>query len=237
VSGIDRSGPPAPYQPPLHIDVVNVSKVTTDRVVAFWVEAVRQQLVEASKDWGITPPGMALCDRSTYVPSQEGSIITIADDDGDPEAAGFHTPWGGIVDIHDSISPSRTLSHEALEMLCNLMLDRWIFGPKQLYYAVELGDPVQRSSYFAKVELFGESSEVELSNYVLPQWFEPKATHGPYDRLHIVPNAFTIAPGGYQVAQTERGEVVFLAHADGAHFPARKLKPSSRTNRIVQRAG
>jgi hypothetical protein len=224
------------YRAPSHIAVVNAATKIHDREVAFWVEAVAKQVLEVAAVWNLPPPGVALYSSDVTIPSALGSIIVVADNDGDPETAGYHTPMGGIVDISQSQVPSRTLSHEVLEMLANLMLDRWLPGPTGRRYAVELCDPVQRESYTVPVHLWGVQSEVPVSNWVTPAWFD---AHGapPFDRLDRLDAPFALAPGGYAIARdTATSEVVFLAHPQGAAFGARKFR-GSRTRRIVERFG
>jgi hypothetical protein len=224
------------YRAPLHLAVVNRSTIAPDIDVAFWTEAVRIQLRDAAAAWGLEPPGMALYAPGMDVSHAEGMVISIVDDDGDDEAAGYHTPIGGVVDMGQASSPSRTLSHEALEMLCNARLDRWLLGPGGREYAVELCDAVQRQGYGIEVEMFGETRHVEVSNFILPSWFNGSwfagNAPGPYDFLGRLQAPYELAPGGYAIAR-EDGEIIFLAHKLGAFMNPTKLRPTSRTARVV----
>lgn len=224
------------YQPPAHLQIVLTGRAATNREVAFWAEAVKIQLREhAAPAWGLAPPGVSVCTADAFIPSAEGMILVVADDDGDDEAAGWHNPLGGIVDLHQSGSPSRTLSHEALEMLGNWAINRWSSPDRRgRRHALEICDAVQRTSYTIRVTLFGETRDVEVSDFVLPEWFV-LGSPGPFSYMGAVGAPFEIAPGGYSIA-LDGEDVVYLAHPDGADFPARKVSPKSRTSRILRRA-
>jgi hypothetical protein len=235
----------APYVAPLHFAVVRYGKLAGNRDVAFWAEAVRLQLIDAAKVWGLAPPGMAVYDArssdSTLPLASTTVHIGIVDDDGDDEAAGFHSLMGGepygLVDLHQSDEPSTVLSHEALELLGNAQLDRWVPGPGGLEYAVELGDPVQRDSYAVEVEVMGEKRDVEVSNFVFPSWFGLKNAAelddaGQTNMLGKL-DPFELAEGGYQIASDDDGRIVYLAHKRGAAMPPSKARPTSRTARLI----
>jgi hypothetical protein len=233
------------YTPPPHLSIVRTGRLAGDRDVAFWVDAVRKQLQEhVAPAWGMPPPGVFLYDIDQFTPASEGAVIAIVDDDGNDDAAGLHSALGnvpfGLVDLHQAAVPSRTFSHEALELWANAMLDRWIPGPSGLEYAVELCDAVQREQYTIDVELFGEERAVIVSDFVLPAWFQQPdqllacsyldPNRHPADRLRPHANA----PGGYSIARNPDGEVVYLAHRAGAFMEPRKLSRYSRTARLIR---
>jgi hypothetical protein len=234
------------YAPPVHLSIVRVGKLAGDRDVAFWVEAVRKQLQEhVAPAWGMPPPGVFLYDAEQFTPVVEGSVIAVVDDDGDDDAAGFHSILAGIpfglVDLKQARLPSRTLSHEALELFANAMLDRWVMGPNGLEYAVELCDAVQRDSYPVEVTMFGETRMDYVSDFLLPAWFDRQdkllacsyldPTRGPAERLR----PFGLAPGGYAIARNGSGEVVYLAHPFGARMEPAKVSKHSRTARLIRK--
>lgn len=228
-----------PYVAPVHLAIVRFGKLANDREVDFWVEAVRTQLREhVAPAWGLPPPGVFAYAKQAYVDQgRDACVVAVVDDEGDDEAAGFHTMFGsvpyGFVDLHQSgDEPSVVLSHEAIEMFANAYLDRWAPGPAALDYAVELCDAVQRDNYAVPVEMFGERRDVAVSDFVLPAWFNPTASP-PYrqaaDQATLAP--FTNAFGGYSIAKDSLGRVVYLSHPGGAIMAARKLK--GRTGRLI----
>lgn len=229
----------SPYRAPLHLGVVLTSKRVDMRTVAFWTAAVEAQLREAAAAWDLVAPGIQVYTPETFIPVAEGMLIVIADDDGNDDAAGYHTPLGGIVDLGQSRVPSRTLSHEALEMFGNWALDRWSEpDTKGRTHALELCDAVQRVSYQIPVEMYGERRSVEVADFVFPQWFRPSASSGmPFSRCGAVTSPFEIAPGGYSIAMEEDGGIVYLAHPEGMAVGASKVSKRSRTTRIVERFG
>lgn len=233
------------YIAPKHLAIVRTGKLAGDREVAFWVEAVRTQLRDhAAPAWGLPAPGVFLYDADTFVPADGGVVIAIVDDDGNDDAAGFHSALGDVpfalVDLHQSAIPSRTLSHEALEIWGNAMLDRWVPNPNGLEYAVELGDPVQRSGYTIDVNMFGDTAPVVVSDFVTPQWFglgDKLSFPGGCNFLRTIDTAFTIASDGYAIARRGNGELVFLAPPDGAFMNPGKARKFSRTRRLIACGG
>jgi hypothetical protein len=177
-------------------------------------------------------PGVFFYSRRQDIPREEGMLIAVVDDDGDDEAAGYHNLLGGVVDMGQSRFPSRTLDHEALEILRNWRLDEWAPGPGGRRYAMELADPVQRDSYEVEVTILDETRRVVLSNWVTPAWFG--LASGPVDYLGRLTDPFSLAPGGYAIAQEADGEIVFLAHLEGAAMPASRF--GSRTRWLLERA-
>lgn len=227
------------YRAPPHLGVVLTSKRIDYREAAFWTEAVRIQLRDhVAGPWGLPAPGVQLYTPDTFVPVAEGMLIVIADDDGNDDTAGYHTPLGGLVDVGQSRVPSRTLSHEALEMYGNWALDRWR-GPdaRGRLHAMELCDAVQRVGYPVAVDLYGERRSVEVADFIYPQWFD---RDWPSDRLShcgAVSAPFEIAPGGYSIA-LDGDDVVYLAHPEaGMNVGRSKVSKRSRTTRIVERFG
>lgn len=223
------------YQPPDHIAVVNLSGVS-QQTVAFWVEAVRAQLLEASQSWKLPAPGVFLYGPESTIARSEGAAIVIVDHLVDLGMSGFHNALGGVVGIEESgATPDKTLSHEALELWGNLNMDRWVEGPDGLFYALELCDAVEWDSYVTQVKLFNRMEEVSLCNYLLPAWFAPGAPE-PYDRMGLVGRPFGLRPGAYQIAKNKDGEMVPLRFAATRTPPPPGL-PTSRRTRIAKRIG
>lgn len=222
---------------PLHIAVLNHSNKISDEDVAFHVEAVRLQMLEhIAPAWDQKPPGLMYYGHADYLRTDQAAILAYVNDDGNADSAGYHTEIGGLVyglvDVHQSRIPSVTLSHEAGEMYANARLNRMVPGPKNRRYYVELMDPVQRQTYKITVTLFGETRQVDVADFVYPSWFGLQNPDGSTKRSHTDQelDPFEVAPGGYQIALEDDGEVVFLSTGD---FAMRQSK-HSRTSRIIQ---
>lgn len=199
-------------EPLNHIVVVNHALRASNEDVAFWAEACRLQLKEVAAAWGLPAPGVFFIGPRAEVPSGEAAVIGVVDNDANASSAGYHSVVGrlafGLVDMGDSAIPSRTMSHEAIEMLVNPWLDRWVPGPEDRLYAVEACDPVQRSDYTIATTVLGITRDVVVSNWVTPAWFGlEKGTR--MDRLTRLLSPWSLELGGYQIAQ-EDGHLVHL---------------------------
>jgi hypothetical protein len=96
--------------------------------------------------------------------------------------------------LQDGVSISSVISHEFLEMLGDLMADQVAKGPNNVIYALEDCDAVEQESY--KID------GIEVSNFVTPSWFDPKAPAGTqFDFLGNVKQPFHIDAGGYMPVQ------------------------------------
>jgi hypothetical protein len=206
--------------------------------VAFWTEACRIQMEKhVAPSWGdfAAPPGVFFYGTAAAIPNDQAAIVGIFSDAFNPEAAGYHAAVGdlviGAVDLSRSSNPARTLSHECCEIFRNAWLDAWVPGPTAgRDYAAELCDPVQRTSYFITADIMGETIDVEVGDFLLPAWFDPKKDE-PRTWCRAVGKAFQIAPGGYQVAR-EGDNVVYLPARGEAIGRATIDRPLSRTKLI-----
>lgn len=87
---------------------------------------------------------------------------------------------------------SATLSHEAAEVLGDPNCNRWRDTGRGFAVAEELSDPVEADGY--------EIDGVRVSNFVLPEWFDPVASPGErFDYLGRCQRPFSMTPGGYWV--------------------------------------
>ena len=218
---------------PAHIAIVNHSRTASSADVAFWTEAARIQLQDVARVWGIDPPGVFFYGPSTEIPPVEAGVIGIVDDDANATSAGYHSVVGrlvfGLVDLGQALIPSRTLSHEVIEMVVNPRLDWWVSGPQGLLLAVEACDPVQRSEYKIPVDVLGMRREVVVSNFVTPSWFGLR-TSTMLDWLGNVPAPWTVEFGGYVIAQQD-GKITHL----GDRVAAARKTELSRTWRTTYR--
>jgi hypothetical protein len=192
--------------------------------------------------WGAPPPGVFFYGDVPHLPKDNPAFLGVVNDDGNADSAGYHSVLAGmiygLVDMGQSRSPSRTLSHEALEMYGNPYLSRKIMGPRNRWYYAELNDPVQRRQYEIEVTLMGTARKVAVSDFVLPAWFDLPNADSSTARTYLGKTGaeedldkFEVAPGGYQITEEADGEVLYLAQ--GAATMNRSQH--GRTNRIVQR--
>jgi hypothetical protein len=230
------------YAAPLHFACQNYSTLVDDSSVADWVEACRKQLVEhVCPLWGLLPPGAALYPRGPNVfPDGTALQILFVDDDGDDTAAGEHGYAGvpfALVDVHDSARPSVVCSHEMIETTVNQYLDRWspdITKKGHRYnYPLEPGDPVQETSYPMPVALPGSLGHVnvDVSNFVLPSWFEPASPDSHFDFMGLLHSPLEIAPGGYAAPMVD-GVMQFESNGL-VRLSRRKLSQWGRLSRLM----
>lgn len=101
-------------------------------------------------------------------------------------------------------------SHEADEMVGDLLANAWIDGPlvdpsthhSYDQTAEELADAVQESAYQVTVN----GQQVDASNFLYPAWFNPRAKQGPYDHMGVLKAPLTLAPGGYAIVRDSQAE-------------------------------
>lgn len=228
---------PAKHFIPKHIAVLNHTSLMKDYDAAFHVEAARIQLRDhIAPAWDQEAPGLMFYGTAERLKNDEAALLAYVTDDGNADSAGYHSAIGnlvyGLVDVQQSRRPSVTLSHEAGEMYGNAYLNRLVPGPKNRLYYVELMDPCQRQIYNISVTLFGITRNVEVSDFVFPAWFGFTNPDGSNKMTYLGQSLkeFETAPGGYQIAQEQDGEIVFLSQGE---FGARHSK-HSRTSRIIQ---
>lgn len=225
-----------------HIGVVNYSKVK-DSDVALWTEAVRLQVERHFNPIWRMSAGVFFYDGSQTIPTSEAALVAIVDNDGNDDAAGSHSRLGGLVyglvDAGQSSEPSRTLSHEVLEILANPLLETWVDGPAGRLYAREVCDACQAFDYDVEVSILGTRRSVVVSDFVTPSWFSDgewsSGGYGPTSYLGSCRVPFQIAEGGYAISRDHEGRVRYLAHEGGAYMGRSKASASSRTLRIIKR--
>jgi hypothetical protein len=228
------------YTPPLHIMIRRRTEFISDADLAFVEKALAIQLREASAAYGFKPPGVTFCGENAIVGSNEAAGMDFVDDDGVDGAIAHHGyyagfPWS-LIGCGETFHWELAASHEALEYLVNLRLDQWAAGPDGTRWPMEIADPVESDVYTIPVEIFGETRNVEVSNYVLPAFWR-EGSEGPWDRMGTLKGPFTLAPGGYAVVEID-GIAVDL-YGSGAkstrhpEFPAAR-RPGSRAAQIVR---
>jgi hypothetical protein len=208
------------------------------------VRAVAWQLrYQASPAWGKNPIGVVYSPTEASAPP--GSwVIGVFDDSDQAGALGWHDIARGDIiygrvfvrpvlthggnALTAPLSVASVLSHEVLETFvdpfCNDYSD--VDGVHSI--AKEVGDPVESDSYAVPVS----GIQVQVSNFVLPRWFDPAATVGPFDFLGKLTAPFSMTPGGYLIVMKD-GAVSQQFGEKHEAWRATELKasPLSRTAR------
>lgn len=104
-----------------------------------------------------------------------------------------------------------TVSHEACETYGDQFCNDWSDTGRGLLVAKELSDPVEADSY--------EIDGVSVSNFVLPEWFDPTVSAGEkFDYLGRTTKPFSMSKGGYWVQMPAGSETQkFGRTADWMH--------------------
>jgi hypothetical protein len=100
-----------------------------------------------------------------------------------------------------------------------------------------LADPVEGDSYPVVAVVMGEGRTVEVSNYVLPPYFDRSLT-GPTNRMQLPLAPFGLRPGGYYVVLGRDGnesEVFAHVRARGAGIEAAAAKRRKADSRLARR--
>jgi len=219
--------------------VVNSSKHLADRDVEFMVAACQAQAVEFCRAWMLDPPAAALYRSLDGLPADDIYVVGIVDDLDEPGALGYHADVGDrpcIRVLAQGPQTSVTLSHEFLELLFDPTCDRWVPKGDGTEIAAEVCDPVEGDSYPVLAEVAGEGRTVELSDYVLPPYFD-RTQQGPTSRTGLPLEPFGIRAGGYQVVLGRDGkETDVFARLAFAHEDARgKLAAAGKLMRADSR--
>lgn len=223
--------------------VVNSSKTLSDVDCEYMVVACQQQAVEFCQAYGLDPPAAALYRDVSKLPVDDVWICEVTDTLDEPSALGYHSDFGNrpyIRVLAQGPQTSITLSHEFLELLLDPTCDRWVPKGDGTEEAVESADPVQADSYPVIAEIGGEGRTVEVSNYVLPSYWDRTQT-GPTNRMGYPLEPFGTRPGGYQVVLERNGTEVETfgrcrwADDDGQRFARERLNnPTARINRRLK---
>jgi len=170
-------------------------------------EACGEQLLDACDRYSRARVALSFAAGPDQLPAGV-PIALIADDAEEPGALAWHTEdehgaiilrigaktcldaGGGILAGGPSVSSA--VSHELLETLIDPFVNEWVdMGDGKRAVAKEVCDPVQDGTYTI--------AGVDVSNYVLPAWWNPRAEGEKFDRLGVLSAPFTRTEGGYMV--------------------------------------
>lgn len=135
-----------------------------------------------------------------------------------------------------SVDASHELLEAAADPSCNLMADNL----NGLLVAYEVCDPVEVQTYASSVD-----SGVQVSNFVLPSWFDPKAP-APYDFMSEARIAGAVAPpgplqlaagngGNYYITETSQENESDTFGIQGKQRKARRDTASRWMRRLMSR--
>lgn len=230
------------------ITVLNQSKIVTRHDARAMTGAIGYQLRHhAAPAWNRAAPHTSAIDRLEQSPV-DAHLITILDDADQANALGYHdlTPdgrpyarvfvkptlesGGGV--LNGSLSVCSVLSHEALELFGDPLINDWSDnGPGYTLWAKELCDACEALSY--DVVVYGKPYSV--SDFLLPEFFTANPFPGAeFDYLGAIKQPFSILPGGYTITLSANRISVTYGAEYAAFRKADKGHPASRTQRRIQ---
>jgi hypothetical protein len=198
------------------IAIVNESTAVTDAQVQQLAAALA---IQVNRDWypawGSNPiirfyvgykPSLLEANTAILRPPPNAWILAILDDSDQADALGYHdqTPTGQPLGkcfakstMQDGESWTVCASHELLEMLGDPDIN---LGAQvgNLWWAYEVCDPAEDDSYGYKITLPGSATEILVSDFVLPSWFQSFDSPGQkYDFQGHISKPFEVLTGGY----------------------------------------
>lgn len=200
------------------ITVVNKSTLVSNTDVQLMVRACAWQLrYDAAPAWGRYP--LMVTYSPTEATAPPGSwVIGVFDDSDQAGALGWHDLGRGDIvygrvfarpvlthggnALTKDLSIASVLSHEVLETFIDPYCNDYSDKDGRQSIAKEVGDPVEADVYVVPVS----GTRVTVSNFVLPRWFDPAATVGPFDKMGHLSAPFTMTSGGYLIVM-EDGQV------------------------------
>ncbi len=220
--------------------VVNNSKTLDSRDVEFMVAACAAQVLDFCRDWGVDPITAALYSDISQLPMYDTWPCEILDSLDEPGALGYHSSVGDrpvLRILAQGAATSITLSHEFLETLGDPTCDRWMAKGDGTEIAVEVCDPVEGDSYPVVAEVAGEGRTVEVSNYLLPPYFDRTqgGANSNTNKMGLPLEAFGLRPGGYYVQLGRDGNETEVFGRLGRHALAKLARPDSRLSRRLNR--
>jgi hypothetical protein len=229
------------------IAILNQSTLVSDADAATMTQAIAAQVrLDAAPLWDRAPAAVVFYTDTAAIPAAAHGISIVDTIQDQPQGVlGFHTEdrggklWGvvaakpeldnGAQVTTGDWSVSSVLSHEVLEMFVDPNCNLWANDGKGSAYSFEVCDPVEAPSYTV--------SNVSVSNFVTPAWFDPLAPPtAQFDKLGHLNAAFSILKGGYVVYETAGKE----QQRFGDEFPPwrKEMKggPLARTRRRLTQA-
>jgi hypothetical protein len=241
------------------ITVLNHAKKIPDEELQRVIRAINRQVREDFEPYWSLGATLRLEGKSTKTPDKvrlsdmRGDAVLYLWDQVDVEdALGYHyannagIPFGFVfTDLAEKLGEnwSVTLSHEALELIADPLVNLLVAGPHPVdghtvFHWYEMSDAVQNEKYVC--------DGVEVSNFVLPLYFTPDAEPGSRNDFLGRSNgsrgtlkSFGINPGGYiGFFDPKLGKDVTYAHKDDPVAKKRlKAKQAQSVGRRTYRTG
>lgn len=224
----------------MKLALLNLSSAPNEQMAKI-ATALKLYLVDVCNAWERASIDVAFYPGQELAPLGWSPLVAMEQPD-QPGAEGYHDvdeldraygrafraciPGGEV--LHDKAgagaSLAGVLAHEAAEMALDILANAYQDGPfrdvatgkSYAQVAVELADPVQELAY--QVQADGEP--VDVSNFILPNWFDRRATHGPFDKMGVLTAPLTLAPGGYVIVRDAKPERQIFARLLGRAAPA-----------------
>jgi hypothetical protein len=201
------------------IGVTNTAtSVSNDDVYSMVLLVDRQVREHVGPAWGIQPAQVAYFTGSP--PQHYDAIITVFDDADQAGDLGYHSE-GPDADVYgrvfaqpvlsnggnaltDVLSVCSVLSHEVIETVGDPACNRWAQQASGTETAFELCDPVESSSYVMTVtSVAGTEISGTVSDFVLPNWFDPDAAAGATDYMALLSSPFQVQSDGYVISMAD----------------------------------
>jgi hypothetical protein len=197
----------------INYNLYNLSTAVTTPNLQNMAKAINNFLVTLCNDWNLNPIQLVIGTYNSHIPIPNNSILIMDYTDVDG-ALGYHYElngnaiakvfaktilgYGGVVMYRDSstFTVAQCLCHELLEMIGNPQTNRWAMDNDGILWAMELCDAVESNLI---VYTLPGNVKVGLSDYILPAWFSPDSTRGPYNKLNTIHSPFTVDSGGYSI--------------------------------------
>jgi len=193
-----------------NVYLVNKSTVVTNTELNKYALAIQKQVQEHfAPAWGISAYVKVITDPFKIEPTSYNGIIYIVDFPDNKDLTGilgyhdytsYGQPIGYVfagVDKKYGLEVSVTLSHEVLEMLGDVFCS-WCtlveINKVPTLLAIEVCDPVEDDSEAYEID------GVKVSNFVLPDWFEPTSRARHFDFLKLCKKPLEVREGGYIAA-------------------------------------
>jgi hypothetical protein len=186
----------------IQVAVINASTKIDDDAVEEIVAALQKQVDnEFRETWGMAARLKFVGKKATPPPGSWW--LAMLDNSDQAGALGYHDltpdlhPISKVFvaeDLKYHALPSVTASHELLEMLGDPYINETVLDPHTgRLYAMENADAVEAD------ELGYEIDGVRVSDFVLPQYFDPqhRGKGQPLSFKGNVTEPFSLAPGGY----------------------------------------
>jgi len=178
----------------IHVSVANRSSLSASEVDAICGALSIQATQHIARDWGTA--AVEVVRR----PFQAGDWRLLFLENSDQAGAlGYHDDLANGKPVmkvfvktceEDGVSASACASHELAEALADPYLTTANFDGKSRFWATEIGDPSQSSTYTI--------NGVEVQDYVTPHWFNPNPPKGArFDYTGKITKPFEVPNGGY----------------------------------------